>query len=123
MTFKWVKARNDKRRAAGYTDVSKIGFYNTTAWQRLRAFHLSKNPLCVECKRQGLLTPADVVDHIVPLTLENYGKKGLDPTNLQSLCYAHHKLKTNRERSNSKYNSRNLARGQELKNKCEDFGQ
>mgnify|MGYP005811354129 CR=1 FL=1 len=121
MMFKWVKARSDKRRAAGYTDVSKIGFYNTAAWQRLRASHLSRHPLCVACKRQGLLTGADVVDHIVPLTIDNYAKQGLNPANLQSLCYAHHKLKTNRERSGSKYNSRNLARGQELKNKYEDF--
>ena len=121
MMFKWVKARNDKRRAAGYTDVSKIGFYNTTAWQRLRAFHLSKHPLCKECERLGALTPADVVDHIVPLTLENYGRRGWTPRP-QSLCYAHHKLKTNRG-GNSKYNSHNLARGLELKNKCEDFEQ
>lgn len=123
MKFKWIKAHSDKRRAAGYTDVSKIGFYNKAVWQRLRAAHLAKHPLCVECKRLGALTPANVVDHIIPLTLENYGKMGLDPTNLQSLCYAHHQLKTRRERPGSKYNSRNLARGQELKNKCEDFDQ
>lgn len=35
-------------------------------WQSARAAWLRQNPLCSECKRAGKLTPATLVDHIVP---------------------------------------------------------
>lgn len=61
---------------------------DSAAWKRLRAFVLSDEPLCPECRDQGLLVPATEVDHI-----DN------DPTNnarenLQGLCRAHHSAKT-----------------------------
>lgn len=37
----------------------------TSAWSRARAFYLRKHPLCVYCQRDGRLTAASVVDHIV----------------------------------------------------------
>lgn len=62
--------------------------YRSKRWQKLRAWHLSKQPLCVMCKAAGKLTAATVVDHVTP-------HKGdaalfLAPTNLQSLCKPHH---------------------------------
>lgn len=33
-------------------------------WQKARADHLSRNPLCVFCRIAGRLVPASVVDHI-----------------------------------------------------------
>lgn len=35
-------------------------------WQRARAAYLAQHPLCVMCERSGRITPADVVDHVVP---------------------------------------------------------
>lgn len=62
--------------------------YYRKAWKQLRLDHLSENPLCEYCLREGKITLATVVDHIKP-------HKGdlrlfLDPHNLQSLCKLHH---------------------------------
>ena len=48
-------------------------------------------PLCEHCKKEGILRPAKVADHLDP-TWENAGQflKG----KLQSLCAFHHNLKT-----------------------------
>jgi 5-methylcytosine-specific restriction protein A len=53
---------------------------------------LSEHPLCVECERQGRITPATVVDHIVP----HKGNLELfwDENNLQAICKRCHDGKT-----------------------------
>ena len=63
-------------------------------WVRVRLAYITANPLCVTCEREGLVTQASQVDHIVPL--RNGGAR-LDPANLQSLCASHHSRKTRRE--------------------------
>lgn len=62
--------------------------YNRKTWKQLRLDHLSKEPLCVFCQRDGKLTPATVVDHIKA----HKGNLDLffDANNLQSLCKLHH---------------------------------
>ena len=35
-------------------------------WRTARARFLRSHPLCAECMKQGNLTPATVVDHIIP---------------------------------------------------------
>ena len=61
-------------------------------WRRARAFFLKRHPLCAECQRQNQLTPATVVDHIIP----HRGDKLLfwDEANWQPLCKACHDKKT-----------------------------
>jgi 5-methylcytosine-specific restriction protein A len=65
----------------------------TSRWVKARKAYLTINPLCVECQRVGKLTPANVVDHIVPhggdmaLFWDSYG-------NWQSLCKPCHDRKT-----------------------------
>jgi len=56
---------------------------------------LKCNPLCVECKKQGKITPATVVDHIVPHKGDQ--EKFWDPNNHQSLCDTCHNRKTAKE--------------------------
>lgn len=53
-------------------------------WRDARARYLSEHPLCAECTRRGRVTPARVVDHVVP----HKGDQLLfwDETNWQSLC-------------------------------------
>ena len=69
--------------------------YDTTRWQRLRKRVLLEHPLCVECERRGRVTPATVVDHIVP----HKGNLELfwDENNLQGLCKNCHDSKTTKE--------------------------
>lgn len=64
-------------------------------WRKARAGFLRKNQLCVQCKEQGLIVGATVVDHIKP----HKGDKVLfwDRLNWQPLCKPHHDAKTARE--------------------------
>lgn len=64
-------------------------------WQRARIVYLREHPLCVECEKQGGLTPATVVDHIKP----HKGNRALfwDSSNWQALCKLCHDRKTVKE--------------------------
>ncbi|MED1419029.1 HNH endonuclease signature motif containing protein [Bacillus smithii] len=61
-------------------------------WRKARKVYLLKHPFCVECMKEGVYTPATVVDHIIP----HKGDKKLfwDQTNWQPLCEMHHNRKT-----------------------------
>ena len=61
-------------------------------WRRARARFLRAHPLCVSCQREGRLSPASVVDHIIP----HRGDKELSwaQNNWQPLCARHHNEKT-----------------------------
>lgn len=61
-------------------------------WRKARARFLRAHPLCDECRKEGRLTPATVVDHIVP----HRGNQQLfwDEANWQPLCKHHHDKKT-----------------------------
>jgi 5-methylcytosine-specific restriction enzyme A len=63
-----------------------------TRWQRYRLTFLAEHPLCVECRRNGQLFPATVVDHVKP----HRGDYELfwDPSNHQGLCRSCHDRKT-----------------------------
>ena len=76
--------------------------YNSR-WQKARARFLAKseNVFCVECKKEGKLVRATVVDHIVP----HRGNSELlwDEKNWQPLCKKHHDIKTWNEDKNPTY--------------------
>ena len=61
-------------------------------WRKARALFLQRHPLCAECKIQRKLTPATVVDHIIP----HRGDMTLfwDQNNWQPLCKDCHDRKT-----------------------------
>ena len=69
-------------------------FYWSQEWRRTRQAHLYNEPLCRECSKQNLITPATEVDHITPI---NQGGSRLSMDNLQSLCHKHHAIKSGRE--------------------------
>jgi 5-methylcytosine-specific restriction enzyme A len=66
------------------------------AWRRLRLLKLSMNPLCEcdDCVRDGVLTPADVVDH--RKSIEERPDLRLELSNLRSMAKAHHDRHTAR---------------------------
>jgi 5-methylcytosine-specific restriction protein A len=71
-----------------------------SAWQRLRKRFLRKNPLCVFCMEQGLLTEAAVVDHII--TISERPDLRLVWGNLRSLCKRCHDRRTAKEQGFAK---------------------
>ena len=51
-------------------------------WRKVREYFLKGHPLCEMCRKDGRLTKATEVHHIIPL-----GKGGThDPNNLMALC-------------------------------------
>lgn len=64
-------------------------------WRKASKYYLQKNPLCKQCEREGNLTRAEVVDHIIP----HRGDKVLfwDESNWQALCKRCHDRKTRME--------------------------
>ena len=55
-----VLARPEKRELT----ASQRGY--GSKWRKLRGWYIRAHPLCEECKRQGRITQATDVDHIVP---------------------------------------------------------
>lgn len=68
--------------------------YNTTTWQRLRAAHLARSPLCIGCMGMGRYVPANTVDHVTPISDGGAPFPGHD--GLASYCPACHSAKTAR---------------------------
>lgn len=71
-------------------NAAKRGYDNR--WRIARNRFLKSNPLCVKCKKEGKLTKATVVDHIIPHRGEE--KLFWDESNWQSLCKSCHDKKT-----------------------------
>ena len=70
--------------------------YCSARWRRLRLRVFKRdNWQCVQCRKEGVFTPAAQVDHITPMTEEPVGFFEMD--RLQSLCEECHKWKTANE--------------------------
>lgn len=76
-------------------------FYNSKSWRKASAHQRAIEPLCRECKKKGKLTPAQMTDHIIPIT---QGGALFDIENLQSLCNRCHAVKRNEENREIYYN-------------------
>ena len=80
-----------ERKPFGGRAVDNTKFYQSAAWRKLRAKVLMERPLCEECLKKGLVVPAQVVDHIVPIVK---GGEPLNESNLQPLCHRCHNAKS-----------------------------
>lgn len=85
----------ERKPFEGKRAVDNTKFYQSSAWRRLREKVLLEQPLCVECKKKGVLTEAKVVDHIIPIVK---GGAALDESNLQPLCHKCHNQKSARDK-------------------------
>ena len=70
--------------------------YNTKRWRNVREQVLQSSPLCVNCEAIGLLTVAQMVDHIEPVRL---GGEFWETSNLQPLCNSCHASKSAKEKN------------------------
>jgi 5-methylcytosine-specific restriction endonuclease McrA len=81
--------------------------YTTRRWERLRRLKLQSNPLCEACLQMGMVTPAEVVDHCIPISKAGREQRlaweafpALE--RLASLCAPHHNQKTRAEQLGEK---------------------
>ena len=56
------------------------------AWKRIRDRYIKSRPLCEECEKQGRLTSAEEVHHILPISKGG----GNERSNLMALCKSCH---------------------------------
>ena len=71
-------------------------FYSSKQWRALRNYFIQKNPLCAQCKRNGITKGGQVIDHIKPIRL---GGHPTAESNLQTLCNKWHDNKSGMEGS------------------------
>ena len=77
----WIK---DGPKAQKMEDrVRSHALYHTSRWTKASRRYRELHPLCEECKREGITTAAEVVDHITPFPI---CKDFFDESNWQALC-------------------------------------
>ena len=81
----WLQGQNKASKAR----LERNKFYQSSAWRKLRAMYIKRNPLCIECNGVG-----QVVDHIIPI---KSGGESLAWDNLQTMCHRCHNVKSGRE--------------------------
>ena len=86
------KRKEAKRYEKYQRDPTTKKRYNRS-WKHIRDNYIKAHPLCELCKKNGHLTPAQEVHHIVPLTQGG----AHDFYNLMSLCKSCHSTITARE--------------------------
>ena len=64
---------------------------------------MDQNPLCVVCLRHGRTVATQELDHIIP---RERGGALMDRENVQGLCRAHHRRKTDAERTGQGFPTR-----------------
>lgn len=93
-------------------------------WQKLRRTVLTAHPLCVDCQRQGRLTAATEVHHVVPCqsapSMQALEALMYDPGNLRPLCHACH-LKAHEHLGKGGREERDRRRMAELEAFCSKF--
>ena len=85
--------QSDHRREVRIMSKETTNFYRTKAWKRCKQAYLTKvNYLCELCQREGLITPAEAVHHIKPITPDNMTDPNitLNHNNLMAVCRKHH---------------------------------
>ena len=87
-----------KKQQSQYSKGAVGNFYSSSAWIKVRDLRLRIEPLCRECFKldpiEATRPSKKVVDHIKPIS---EGGNPLDLENTQTLCTAHHAIKTGRE--------------------------
>lgn len=87
-----VDTRTVKNTQGSWAGAKRSSKFYDRKWRKAREAYLAKNPLCVHCLDEKLVTAATEVDHKIP----HEGDMDLfwDEQNWQSLCKPHHSKKT-----------------------------
>src|SRR5262249_45676397 len=85
------------RKGGGQGRNWRRGPYNNRRWRRRRQYQLRTQPLCEFCLAEGLVRPADTVDHVEPHG-GDYQKFWYGP--VRSLCRSCHERLHHRANEN-----------------------
>ena len=75
-------------------------FYKSSQWQSMRDYIYKRDKgLCQDCLKQGIVTGAEEVHHIIPITSKNIHDVNitLNEGNLISLCRSCHQVRHKRK--------------------------
>lgn len=90
------KKVNPKQPPSNKSTTKNNDIYFTSRWRKLRNLKIVADPLCAECLRYEIVTPATCVDHIIEIN--DAPELAFEYSNLQSLCSACHNRKTAKEK-------------------------
>lgn len=88
----------DLKRPQSYRKQQRQSMYSKAEYRKLRDWYYQCHPICEDCQRIGLLTPARDIHHIMSpydpniSPAESY-RRLMDENNLVSLCRYHHNLR------------------------------
>jgi 5-methylcytosine-specific restriction endonuclease McrA len=93
------RPKKPQPKQTGQYSKGRVGnFYSSAAWIKVRNLRLELTPLCVECVKidriEATRPSKKVVDHKKAIS---DGGHPLDIENTQTLCVAHHAIKTGKE--------------------------
>jgi len=71
-----------------YDPKEKVKFYKSKYWRDLRKYVLIDNPLCEECKKNGILEPSIDCHHIIDIV--QMPELALNNDNIKALCRSCH---------------------------------
>ena len=84
------KPRKKKMRNDDYYDIERRKIYNSKRWRKTRKWKFVCDPLCEMCKKEGRITPAEDIHHVISFmstdNLEYRERLAYDYDNLMSLC-------------------------------------
>ena len=84
---------NTPKKAFNHHYYNGRHIYSSQRWVKLRNLYVTKQPLCEEHLKLGLIVPGGEVDHIVEIS---DGGEIWEESNLQNLCHSCHNAKTAR---------------------------
>lgn len=98
MRMPWDSQLKVDRQPGKYIRERSGDLYHTARWTKLSKAWRESHPLCEECRKAGVVKPAEVTDHIIPWPV--CGADGFfDRNNLQSLCQDCNHLKGQRDKA------------------------
>lgn len=95
MKLAWDSSSRVDRSDGKYHREKSDPRYHTARWARLSRTFRDSHPLCARCQAQGIIRPAQCVDHIIPVPI---CQDFYDIHNLQSLCNECNMLKGNEDK-------------------------
>lgn len=92
--YKPPKRNQYAYKRTDYNSKESSDIYNDRRWRDLRSWYFQNHPLCEQCQKEGRITPAEHIHHIIPFltgrTPEERRALAYDESNLMSLCKVCH---------------------------------